>query len=191
MTPRLPLAGAAALSVALVLTACSAAPQTEPTADAQPPATEQPAAQTPVATAEPADEKPAANADPTCETIISDGIREAFDEQGWTAKDQEFRIGEIVLEDGLSCRWADYSTATDHGQIYGWAPIDAATSAEAQNMLLEQGWQRVEGEEGYITEDPDYAFSKDEEGFGMTYQFGDGWVKLADTKQGIILIDWE
>lgn len=29
----------------------------------------------------------------------------------------------------------------------------------------------------------------DGEGYGMTYLFGDGWVKVADTKQGLVLVE--
>ncbi len=27
------------------------------------------------------------------------------------------------------------------------------------------------------------------DGYGLTYLFGDGWVKLADTRQSLILVD--
>jgi hypothetical protein len=30
----------------------------------------------------------------------------------------------------------------------------------------------------------------DEDGYGMTYLFGDGWVTLSDTKQGLLLVTW-
>ena len=54
-----------------------------------------------------------------------------------------------------------------------------------------QGWVREDSAEGvYITESPETTIAVDEEGYGMTYLFGDGWVKLADTKQGLLLIEW-
>ena len=50
---------------------------------------------------------------------------------------------------------------------------------------------REDAAEGvYVTESPETAIATDEEGYGMTYLFGDGWVKLADTKQGLLLIEW-
>ena len=41
----------------------------------------------------------------------------------------------------------------------------------------------------YVTENPDYSIAVDESGFGMTYEFGDGWVTLAYTKQSLVLIN--
>ena len=46
------------------------------------------------------------------------------------------------------------------------------------------------GEGVYITEAKETTIAVDSEGYGMTYLFGDGWVKLADTKQGLLLIEW-
>ena len=88
--------------------------------------------------------------------------------------------------------WADFSTASDHGQMYGWGSLDERASATAQSNLKRDGWLRsTEGDLVYFTEDPAYAIATDEDGFGMTYEFGDGWVKFADTKQGLLLIDWK
>ena len=36
----------------------------------------------------------------------------------------------------------------------------------------------------------DTAVATDDEGYGLTYLFGDGWVKYADTKQSIALVEW-
>ncbi|WP_344691610.1 hypothetical protein [Microbacterium esteraromaticum] len=138
------------------------------------------------------DETPAADADPTCETIITKGTVEALTSQGWTSRQQELRIGDTLVEEGLMCMWADFSTPSDHGQMYGWGTVDERTSETAQSNLQRDGWLRsTEGDLVYFTEDPDYAIATDEDGFGMTYEFGDGWVKFADTKQGLLLIDWK
>ncbi|WP_309129333.1 hypothetical protein [Microbacterium sp.] len=190
MRTPLPLAFGALLAV-VALSACSAPAQSDDsrTPAPKPPASESPA---PVVTTEPVDEMtPAPSAIPACDTIITEGTVEALSSEGWTAKQEEFRIGDTALEGGLLCLWSDYSTASDHGQMYAWAPLDAQTADPAQRSLQAEGWLRsVEGDSVYFTEDPEFAIATDENGFGMTYEFGDGWVKLADTKQGLVLIDW-
>lgn len=123
--------------------------------------------------------------------MISPGTVEALTDAGWTAKPKEFVVGDVELTDGLLCFWADYSVGSDHGQLYGWAEITAEQAEKAQEALAAGGWRREESAEGtYVTEDPQYAMGTDEEGYGMTYLFDDGWVKLADTKQSLILIEW-
>lgn len=189
MSPRIPLLFSA-LAGALLLVSCSApspGPQTAQPAPTGSPSTTVPATSGPVE-----HNTPRPRADPTCETIITAGTVEALTSQGWTVKQQELRIGEILVEDGLLCMWADYSTASDHGQMYGWGTLDARTADSAKANLQRDGWLRSSrGEVVYYTEDPAYAISTDEDGFGMTYEFGDGWVKFADTKQGLLLIEWE
>ena len=187
MTPRTPVAALSGLLLAAALTACSGAPQAAPTpADTAPANTPEPTVQ-PVQTQAPV----ASTDEPACDTIITDGTVEALTSIGWTLKQQEFVIGDIALPEGMLCFWADYSVATDHGQLYGWAEISDEDAAAAQATLLESGWLRENGPEGsYFTEDPQFSLGTDEEGYGMTYLFGDGWVKLSDTKQGLILIDW-
>ncbi|WP_417512439.1 hypothetical protein [Microbacterium sp.] len=185
MNSRIPTA-LSALALGLALTACAA--------EAAPaPETPAPSASTPAPTASPAPVKteavnePAAEA--TCETLIAPSTIEIFDTHGWTFKEREFRIGGEVVEGGLECVWGDYTVASDHVQVFGWAPLAASESAAMQQKLLTEGWTRVdEGDHHYITEDPAYSIAVDEAGFGMTYEFGDGWVTLADTKQGLILI---
>ena len=55
-----------------------------------------------------------------------------------------------------------------------------------QQTLVDQGWVRESRRDGvYITESPETAIAKDDQGYGMTYLFGDGWVTIADTKQGL------
>ena len=188
MTPLHRLGAAFAIAAAMtVVTACgtpapapSALPTIEPSgANTPPPASE-------------VDETPVAGAEPTCETIIPTATVEDFESLAWSAEQEEFRVGATVIEDGIQCVWADFSgPATDHVQIFGWAPIEADAAAEAQESLLTEGWVREESDEGvYITENPETTITTDADGYGMTYLFGDGWVKLADTKQGLLLITW-
>jgi hypothetical protein len=41
-----------------------------------------------------------------------------------------------------------------------------------------------------VTESADTTVATDDQGYGLTYLFGDGWVKHADTKQGLLLVTW-
>ena len=71
----------------------------------------------------------------------------------------------------------------------GWAPITADDAINMQAGLESEGWLREEADGTvYITEDPMQAPTTDENGYGMTYQFGDGWVLVADVKQNLLLI---
>lgn len=186
MTPRtLPrlLLTAAAIGVLALTTACAPS-DTAPQEPAKP-GTKTEAPATPKT-----DEPDAPAAAPTCETLISAGTVEALTAQGWSAQKRDFQFGPDVVPGGLQCLWADFSQASDHGQLYGWAPISADAAKEEQKKLVDQGWIREESDRGvYITVDPQFSFNGDEEGYGMTYLFGDGWVTLADTKQGLVLIN--
>lgn len=187
MNSRIPTV-LSALALGLALTACAADPAPTPETPAASPSASAPA---PTATADPAPTE-AANepvAELTCETLITPSTVEVFETHGWTFKEREFRIGGEVIEGGLECVWGDYSVASDHVQVFGWAPLEASASAPMQQKLLSDGWVRAdEGERHYVTEDSSFSIQVDEDGFGMTYEFGDGWVTLADTKQGLVLI---
>ena len=114
-----------------------------------------------------------------------------FESVGWTVRAEPFRAGEMEIPEGVQCVWGDFSTATDHVQIFGWAPISEDDAAEVEDHLVEVGWRVEESSEGTIvTESAETTIATDEEGYGLTYLFGDGWVKYADTKQGLILVVW-
>ncbi|GAA3925482.1 hypothetical protein [Microbacterium soli] len=188
MKTRLPLA-LGILLTALCLAACGSPAAPGTTA----PTTKTPDVPKETATSEPVQQTspPPTIPTPTCETIISEGTVRALQEQGWTYEQREFRIGDVPVESGLECMWADYTTASDHGQMYAWGLLSSEQSRTAQAGLQTDGWLRS-SEDGrtYFTEDPAYAIAVDDEGYGMTYEFGDGWVKFADTKQGLLLIEW-
>lgn len=127
---------------------------------------------------------------PTCEELIPASLVEQFSSQGWTYRADVFRVGDLTLTDGVQCVWGDYSVASDHVLIFGWAAATSAEAEQARASLLASGWQVADDASGtYITEDPATAVATDENGFGMTYQFGDGWIAVADTKQGLLLIE--
>ncbi|GAA1848705.1 hypothetical protein ACFQZV_08035 [Microbacterium koreense] len=180
----------AALSIAAIAalaTACAGAdPEPTATATAAPTVTE--AAPEPVVTETVEPETP----DPTCETIIPASTVEGFESIGWTVLADRFYLGELELADGIICTWADFEgPASDNLQRFGWAPITDEAAADAQTALVAAGWIREDGAAGvYITEDPETTISADEEGYGMTYLFADGAVTFADTKQGLLLIEW-
>ncbi|WP_091033467.1 hypothetical protein [Microbacterium oxydans] len=186
MTPRIMTAAAGSLLLLVTLTACGAPadPPASPTSNAVAPS--------PAPSPEPVNSSvPEAPAELTCESMISAGTVSVFTDMGWTAQSKEFVVGGVELTDGLLCFWADYSVASDHGQLYGWAALSTEEATQAQEGLLAEGWKREAGADGvYVTEDPRYAMGLDEDGYGMTYLFGDGWVRFADTRQGLILVEW-
>lgn len=185
MIPRITSAAVGTLLLLTALVACAG----EPSGDATPsPRAPKPTpSATVVETAAPA----LPPAEPTCDTIVSAGTVQVLTDAGWTYEEKEFVIGGVPLPDGLLCFWADYTVASDHGQLYGWSAITAEDASRAQAALIGEGWTREDGPEGvFITEDPQFSMGTDEDGYGMTYLFGDGWVKFADTRQGLLLIGW-
>ena len=191
MTPprsRLCIAVAIALTATL-LSACSGgdAPAPDETSNAVTPTPDAPAQ--PETTPDP---EPASTEAPTCETLISETVVEQFEAVGWSSQAGPLYIGSHEMPDGLQCVWANFDgPAGDHGQMFGWAEIDEAEAIELQSELASQGWVREESSQGvYITESVATIVVADADGYGMTYLFGDGWVTLADTKQGLLLIDW-
>ncbi len=188
MTRTFPLLGASLVVAAtmLVATACSS-PGDTATDGGETPA---PVATSPTPTPE-ATESAAPAADPQCDTIIPATIVEDFDSVGWTVRAEPFRVGEIQIPEGVQCIWGDFTTATDHVQIFGWAPISEEDAAEAQDQLVDMKWRVEEAPEGTIvTESAETTVATDADGYGLTYLFGDGWVKYADTKQGLLLVVW-
>lgn len=189
MFPRRHRLGAAIvlLLTATLATACAAAapPAAEPTESSAPTPTEAPPQATPTP-------EPAATEEPTCETLIGEDVVADLESVGWTSQAEPFYLGELELDGGLQCTWADFGgPAGDHLQRFGWAPIVADAAVDAQADLVDQGWLREEAPNGvYITEAKETTIAVDADGYGMTYLFGDGWVKLADTKQGLLLIEW-
>ena len=183
---RFSAAALAAAAVIMMLSGCAPDPAPSPT---PPPST----APAPIADASPTPTTTPVTTpaqEPACDTIISDGTVAALTDAGWSHEERDFQIGDITLDEGLLCLWADYSVVSDHGQLYGWSRITPDEAAAAQSWLLGQGWIRESGSAGtYITEDPQFSLGTDDEGYGTTYLFGDGWVALSDTKQGLILIE--
>lgn len=152
-----------------------AEPSTAPTASASP-------SPTPIATIDPADV--------TCESMLAADALAEFQENGWTVRQDPFVILDLELPEGTACTWGDFSKPTsDDLVLFGWSPLDADDAADAQEALLAEGWS-TEEEDGttIVTEDPAFALRTDAEGYGVTYTFGDGWVAVSDTKQGLELI---
>jgi len=175
------------VTLSVVLLAGCSGPTPAPTAAAAAPTeTASPAAASPEPTAEP--EEPT---DPTCETIIPTTMADDFRSLGWSVTEEPFRIGGTEIEGGIQCKWGDQRVTTDRVQQFGWAPIDDADAAKAERELVASGWRREEGTDGtYVSENSSWVGGRgDSDGYGITYLFGDGWVKLADTRQSLVLVD--
>ena len=187
---RMPRPTAALLALAgaaIVMTGCAGSPSATPTTGGTQSAG---VPSSPVATPGPTGSADAAD-EPTCETIIPTSTVNDFASLGWTAKQDPFYVGQTALNGGLQCTWGDYSVPSDHVQVFGWAPITADQANLARSDLLSSGWRQVDDSgRTYITENSDTAVAVDDQGYGMTYLFGDGWVKVADTKQGLLLVEW-
>ncbi|MDQ1083907.1 MULTISPECIES: hypothetical protein [Microbacterium] len=181
---RVVTAAAATLLCLTVLTACTGtAPETAPSVAES---AAGPTIAAPTATATPASETP----EPTCENIIPQATADDFKSLGWVSQQEPFRIGATALDDGIQCKWGDSKIASDRVQIFGWAPIDEATAEFARDELVDSGWKvEVDGDLTYVTENPEWLGGRGVDGYGLTYLFGDGWVKLADTRQSLILVD--
>ena len=179
------LAAAALLATAALTSACAGPEPTPMGPGAEPPST--PAASdsptpTPIATIDPADV--------TCESMLAADALAEFEESGWTVRQDPFVILDLELPEGTACTWGDFTSPTsDDLVLFGWSPLDADDAAAATESLLAEGW-RAEEADGVtlITEDPTFALRTDAEGYGVTYTFGDGWVAVSDTKQGLELI---
>lgn len=155
--------------------------QTTPPAEAVP--------SSPVATPQATASEPALP-DPTCENIIRSASFEELESQGWEYKQEPFLIGEMPIEGGVSCLWANPAEPGGNILQFGWAPLTAEETTEAEQSLESAGWIREEGDDGvYLTEDPAFALNIDADGYGMTYFFGDGYVQVADVKQGLVVIE--
>lgn len=184
MTPRILPAIAGLAFIVVALSAC-----VSPSPSTASPTPNETAAQVDASTAPTTSE--GAPEGLSCESMISARTVAALSDAGWSAETKEFVVGGVELPEGLLCFWADYTVGSDHGQLYGWSPISSADAEAAEQALLDEGWTREDGSDGtYVTEDTEYSMGTDEDGYGMTYLFGDGWVRLADTRQGLILIEW-
>lgn len=191
MTRRAPHAAAItalAVATALALAGCSASgpPETAPSvaATASGPAVDGSA---PTDSPEPEDEPSIA---PTCENIIPKTLVDNFTSVGWTSQEDQLRVGATPLDGGIQCKWGDQSIASDRVQIFGWAPIDDSTAAQAVSDLTAAGWKVEKDSDGtYVTENPDWLNGRGVDGYGLTYLFGDGFVKFADTRQSLLLVE--
>ncbi|MFJ6679174.1 hypothetical protein ACIQLK_08605 [Microbacterium sp. NPDC091382] len=185
LSARLRGAGIASLlAICSVVALSGCAPATAPGAD---PTTAAPGE----ASATPA--RPAAidPDDVTCENMLSADTVGTFGSTGWTVREDPFVILDLELPQGIACTWGDFSSPTNDDLIlFGWSPISAADAATAQASLTAEGWLSKEDPRGVmITEDPSSALRLDDEGYGMTYLFHDGWVEVSDTRQGLDLIE--
>ncbi|AUG29376.1 MULTISPECIES: nitrate ABC transporter substrate-binding protein [Microbacterium] len=182
---------ALALATALVLTGCaSAAPSA-----ADPTTTGNAVSPTPTgALPEPTpDASASSGSTDSCEGMIDPDTLAEFKSKGWTFKQTPFTFEtqppSSALDGGLICTWANYSVASGNLIEFGWSAITADEAETIAEQLVQEGWRREPSDDGfYITQDSARALTTDADGYGMTYQFGDGWVAVSDTKQNLLLI---
>ncbi|MDR2293922.1 MAG: hypothetical protein LBE05_01780 [Microbacterium sp.] len=185
MRVRLLRGGALLLAIG-VLAGCSpAAP--EGTTPATPPATANPSAPDPEGS-----ETATEPVELTCESMISAGLASGYTAQGWTAVSNPLYIGSTLIPDGISCTWGNHAgEGNDVAQVFGFGTLTPELAAQAQADLAAQGWTTEEDSAGVLVTEPrDSALIKDADGYGMSYLFGDGWVRLADTRESLILVVW-
>lgn len=180
------LAVAVVVAAAVTLAGCasaSPAPTATATGRAQQPQ--------PTATVSGSGDNPTPAGDPTCDTIIPASTVDTFEKAGWVSREDPFFIGNIELPGGIQCTWGDAKVASDQVQVYGWAPITAEQVQEVTSELVDSGWKKfTENDVTYITATGDMILNADDQGYGMTYAFGDGHITFADTKQGLLLVEW-
>lgn len=177
------------LLLAGALAACSSptpAPATSTSAPA-PTITAQPGTGSNTAPPEPTADPEAA----TCENLLPATLVTQFEEMGWSYQQSQLFGVDAPLPDSIQCTWGDYAShSSESVQIYAWSPIDDATATAMQDALVAQGWTReVKDDVVYITAG-DRSTVVDENGYGMTYKFVEGSVSYADTKQGLVLLQW-
>lgn len=180
---RLTLPLLATVAVALLAGCSSAAPT-----DADTPVSTA-APSSPVATPEATASTPALP-DATCENIIGEASFSELESSGWEYRQEPFFIAGTEIADGVYCSWTNPSEQGGNIPVFGWAPLTAAEASEAQDALEADGWIAEETDDGvFFTEDPEFALTVDENGFGMTYFFGEGYVQVADVKAGLVVIE--
>lgn len=176
-TSRCAMAGAATTLAVMLLSGCGAAVHAPRTP-----------APTPSSTAGPS---PAAIPAPTCAGILSPATVHALTKTGWTARQDPFYIGNTRMAGGIQCTWGDPRHPTDDVQVYGWAPTTAARTAAAAKELTATGWRKVtDDQDTCYTAAGDMITGADSDGFGMTYCFTADHVTVADTRQGLLLVQW-
>lgn len=177
--------------MAMFTVSCATTTEPAPAPTATQPAVDPGGAPEPEETPAPEETAPAPEpVTATCDELITPDLVAELEGQDWTFKEEPLTIGDVAPADGIHCTWGDFSVATGNVLILAWAPLTAEESETAQAELESTGWIREDGDGTvYYTEDPAQALTTDDDGYGMTYQFGDDWVTLSDTKQGLLLIE--
>lgn len=126
---------------------------------------------------------------PTCKNLLDPDTVSGFTDAGWSPREEPFLIGDKHLTRSISCAWADFKEASGTYTLFGWAAISTKDARAAIDTLVAAGWRAEPAPEGtYVTEDPEQSLNTDGDGYGTTYEFGAGWVTIADTKENLALI---
>ena len=136
--------------------------------------------------------------DLTCETMIPESVVGALTSQGWSATASQLSVGSQTIDDSLLCTWAP--TGSFEGQMYGVGRLTSTEENQLRSDLAAQGWTTQDAADGVYFTAPVAAAPTPAPGAtasttggggtmsGFTYLLGDGWVKYADTRDGILLI---
>ncbi|GAA1648964.1 nitrate ABC transporter substrate-binding protein [Microbacterium flavum] len=185
MTRRLAALAPLALA-ALLLAGCSGGAAPDPTATV---GTGAPTTAPPVAGTDPTSSPDATAPGVTCDALVIPDLHAELVEKGWSFKETPFAVAGVTLDDGIECTWADFAKPSGALLLFGWASLTGDQATTIQRSLEQQGWKREsDGENVFLTQDASQAPTVDENGYGMTYEFGDGWITLSDTKQNLLLI---
>ena len=162
-------------------------PTLSPTASESPPATPT-ASPTPTPLPTPA----------TCETTSTAEFRAMVSQNGWISwetQDQTIgarpfdRFPEGAPVDQLICRWGESpDVPTDNLIDLAWSPIDPDAAAGAQQSLVAEGYERIDGAEGVYLAMRSADGWADAEGYGDSYLFTDDDVRWAMTKADLAYV---
>ena len=99
------------------------------------------------------------------------------------------RFPDGTPEGAIVCRWGESpDLATDNLIDLAWTPIGTDAATAAQQMLVAEGYQRVDAPEGVYLAMPATGGPGDAEGFGDSYLFTADDVRWAMTKADLAYI---
>jgi hypothetical protein len=100
-----------------------------------------------------------------CDSIATDEFRTLAAEQGWTSRDT---VGDdlgarpfenfpgATPEGAIVCRWGeDPSAPSDNVTDLAWTALDPLLTEDAQIGLIDLGYERTEGPDGALFENPE------------------------------------
>ena len=134
----------------------------------------------------------------TCQTTSTQEFQAMMAQNAWISwETQNEQIGarpferfpDATPEGAIVCRWGESpDLATDNLIDLAWTPIGTDAATAAQQMLVAEGYQRVDAPEGVYLAMPATSGPGDSEGFGDSYLFTADDVRWAMTKADLSYI---